>query len=217
MLADAEVHVAAAGRAGFQIAGAFECEMRLGGRREIGRAADQPRMMRGNGVEHLAGGVARGKALRVGGENRKSRVPAIGKLAPLHALDLVGKIGVLCSVGCEQRAPIFLETSAAPADAVLKMLAHAVRHQEFGVLGPAIASLGETDFLLAERLAVGGAGVVLVRGAVADMTFDDDQGRHIVGSLEDLDRLRQPLSYRWRRRRAARSSHRRGSAPRHRR
>ena len=73
------------------------------------------------------------------------------------------------------------------------MLAHAVRHQKLGVLGPAVAALGETDLLLAERLAVGRAGVVLVRGAVADMTVDDDQGRHIVGSLEDLDRLRQPL------------------------
>ena len=107
---------------------------------------------------------------------------------------LVGKVGILASVGFEQRAPIFVEASAAPAHAVLEMLAHAVRHQEFGVLGPAIAALGETDFLLAERLAVGGAGVVLVRGAIADVTFDDDQGRHIVGSLEDLDRLRQPLS-----------------------
>ena len=217
MLADAEMQLRPPGRVGFEIAGALERQAGLGRRREIGRAADQPRVMRGNGVEHLAGGVARGKALGVGGKNRKSRVPAIGKLAPLHAFDLVGKIGVLASVGCEQRAPIFVETSSAPADAVLKMLAHAVRHEEFGVLGPAVAALGETDLLLAERLAVGRAGVVLVRGAVADMAFDDDQGRHIVGSLEDLDRLRQPLPYRWRRRRAARSSHRRGSAPRHRR
>ncbi len=73
------------------------------------------------------------------------------------------------------------------------MLAHAVRHQEFGVLGPAVATLGETYLLLAERLAMGRAGVVLVRGAIADMAFDDDQGRHIIGSLEDIDRLRQPF------------------------
>ena len=107
VLADAEMHVAAARGVGFEIAGALECEPGLGGRREIGRAADQPRVMRGNGVEHLAGRVARGKALRVGGENRKGRVPVLGKLAPLHALDPVGKVGVLFSVGFEQRAPIF--------------------------------------------------------------------------------------------------------------
>ena len=66
MLPDAEVHVAAARRPGFKIARAFECEMSLGRWCEIRRAADQPRVMRGNGVEHLAGGVSRRKALRVG-------------------------------------------------------------------------------------------------------------------------------------------------------
>ena len=60
------------------------------------------------------------------------------------------------------------------------MLAHAVRHQKLGVLGPAVAALGEAYLLLAERLAMGGAGVVLMRGAIADMTLDDDQGRHVV-------------------------------------
>ena len=73
------------------------------------------------------------------------------------------------------------------------MLAHAVRHEKFGILGPAVAALGETDFLLAERLAVGGAGVVLVRCAVADMTVDDDQRRRIGDLPEPLDGLRQPL------------------------
>ena len=73
------------------------------------------------------------------------------------------------------------------------MLAHAVRHQKFGVFGPAVAAFGETDLLLAERLAMGGAGVVLVRGAVADMAVDDDQGRHLRRAPEALDRLRQPL------------------------
>src|SRR6185437_2598325 len=120
-------------------------------RREIGRAADQPRIMRGDGVEHLAGGVARGKALRVGRKNRKRNVPIIGKLPQLHVFDPVGKIGILFSVGFEQCAPIFLETSSASADAVLKMLAHAVRYQEFGVLGPAVAPLCESYLLSAER------------------------------------------------------------------
>ena len=87
-----------------------------------------------------------------------------------------------------------MKAFAAPAHAVPEMLAHAVRHQKFGVLGPAVAALGEAYLLLAERLAVGGAGVVLMRGAIADVTLDDDQGRHIVGAPKGLDRLRQPLS-----------------------
>src|SRR6185312_1495387 len=135
MLPDAEVHVAAAGRAGFEIAGTFECEMSLGRRREIGRAADQPRIVRGNGVEHLAGGVTRGKALRVRRKRWKRGVPTIRKVSPLHTFDPLGKVGVFFSIGLEQGAPIFLEAPSASANAVLEMLAYAVRHQKFGFFG----------------------------------------------------------------------------------
>ena len=77
------------------------------------------------------------------------------------------------------------------ADALLEMLAHAVRHEELGILRPAVAALGQADLLLAERLAVSRAGVLLVRRAVADMAVDDDQGRHIGACFEFLDCLRQ--------------------------
>src|SRR5271154_7281619 len=90
VLADAEVQIAAARRVSFLIAGTLECKPRLGGRGEIGRAADQPWVMRSNGVEYLARRVARGKAFRVGGENRKFCVPVWRKVAPLHVLNLVG-------------------------------------------------------------------------------------------------------------------------------
>src|SRR4051794_10146725 len=113
--------------------------------------------MRGDGVEHLAGRVARSNTLRVGRKNGKRTVPIIGKLSPLHAFDLVRKVGVLFSVGREQSAPILLEMSSAPANAVPKMLAHAIGHQEFCILGPAVAALGKTYLFLAERLAVGRA------------------------------------------------------------
>ena len=42
------------------------------------------------------------------------------------------------------------------------MLAHAVRHEERGVLGPAVRALGEANFLGTERLAVGGGGALFV-------------------------------------------------------
>ena len=84
-----------------------------------------------------------------------------------------------------------MKPSAALADAVLEMLAHAVGHEKLGVLGPAVAALGQAYLLFAERLAVGGAGVVLMRCAVADMALDDDQRRRVVGPPENLDRLRQ--------------------------
>ena len=61
VLANAEMQIAAARRVGFEIAGAFEREAGLGRGREIGGAADQPGIMRRDGVEHLAGGVAGGE------------------------------------------------------------------------------------------------------------------------------------------------------------
>ena len=66
-------------------------------------------------------------------------------------------------------------------------------HEKLGILGPAIAALGKAYFLFAERLAMGGAGVLLVRRAVADMALDDDQRRHVRRAAESLDRLGHPL------------------------
>ena len=112
-----------------------------------------------------------------------------------------------------QLRPGSLELPPALADAVVEMFAHAVRHEELRVFRPAIAALGQPDLFFAERLAVGGAGVVLVRRAVADVAVDDDQRRRVVRPPEDLDRLARSARCRWRRRRAARSSRRRENAP----
>ena len=112
----------------------------------------------------------------------------------MHALDLVGKIGILSAVGFKLGEPSLVKAPAAPTDAVSEVLAHAVWDEKFGILRPAIAPLGETYLLFAERLAVGGAGVVLVRRAIADMALDDNQRWRVIGAAENLDRLRQPLS-----------------------
>src|SRR3954451_7326158 len=73
------------------------------------------------------------------------------------------------------------------------MLAYAFRHEELRVLRPPIVALGETDLFLAKRLAVGSAGVVLVRSSITDMALDDDQRGHVVRVPEGFDRLRQPF------------------------
>ena len=64
------------------------------------------------------------------------------------------------------------------------MVVDPVRDQELGVLGPAIAALGQAHFLFAQRLAVGLAGILLVRRAVADMAANDDQRRPVQSLLE---------------------------------
>ena len=70
----------------------------------------------------------------------------------------------------------------------LKMIVNAVGDVELGVLGPAVGSLGELDFLFAQRLAVGRLGILLVRRSVADVAVDDDQGRPVVGFVEGRER-----------------------------
>jgi len=104
--------------------------------------------MRGDGVEHLAGGVAAGHALGVSREGGQTGVPARRQVAPLHALDLIREIGIFFSVGFKQRDPRFAQALPAPADAVAKMRAHPFGHQKLGVFGPSVAALGETDFFL---------------------------------------------------------------------
>ncbi len=132
------------------------------------------------------------KSFGVSGEHRQVGIPTLGKRLRLHSLEAVGKIGVLAAVGSGQLGPGLVQMAAAAADALAEMLAHAVRHQKFGVLGPAVIAFGEADLLLAERLAMGRAGVLLVRRPITDMAFDDDQGRHVASTPEAFEGLRQP-------------------------
>jgi hypothetical protein len=68
------------------------------------------------------------------------------------------------------------------------MLVDAIGHEELLVLRPAVVPLGQPDLLLAERLAVGGAGVLLGRRTPGDVTLDDDQRRPVARLLEDAER-----------------------------
>src|SRR5258708_12616014 len=73
------------------------------------------------------------------------------------------------------------------------MRAHPVRHQEFLVLGPVIVPLGETGFLLSQRLPVGLARILFGRRTVADMTIHNDQRGTIGCGFKDLKRTFQHL------------------------
>ena len=67
-----------------EVAGPVERQPRLARRGQVRRAAHQPRHVLAEGVEHLAGGVPRGHALRVGRERGQVLVPALRQLA-VHA------------------------------------------------------------------------------------------------------------------------------------
>src|ERR1700722_659298 len=186
MLTDAEMRVAAARLIGLKLARAVEGKTRLGRGRQIAGAADQPRHMLGDGVEHFAGRVPRGDALVVGGECRQERIPLLRQGAGQKLLDLARGLRKFPPVGGKQLFPIVAQRAAAPADVVAELVIDAIRHQKLRVFRPAVKTLGETYLLLTERIAVRRRGVLLVRRAVADDAVDDDQRRPVLDAAEYL-------------------------------
>ena len=170
-----------------EVAGSVEREPRLRGRREIRRAADEPRDALRDRVQHLTRRVAAREALRVGREVRDRHLPGFGKLAALHALDLVRQVRVRRAVLLEQLLPVRASFRPARADPLGEVLADAVGDEELGVLRPAVEALRGPDTLRAERLAVR-LRRVLDGGAVADVTVHDDQRRPLVFGLEGVKR-----------------------------
>ena len=184
VLANAEVEVARAVIFGRKISGAVERKPGLGGWSEVGGSANEPRDVLRECVQNLARGFARGQTLGVCRKLRDVLVPSLRQLPVLHAVQLVGQVRVLLAVLSDPREPGVAKFLAALAHAVAEVLVNAGRNIELLVLGPAVVALGEADFLFAEGLAVGAAGVLLVRGAVGDVAVDDDQRRPVLGVEE---------------------------------
>src|ERR1700730_13292600 len=138
--------------------------------------------------------MSAGDTLRVGGKHRSVLVPPFGKIAPLHALAVIGKIWVGVTIALEQRRPLCPQVFPAGAELAGEMFVRAVRPQKFRVLGPALGAFGQLDLPLPQRFAVGAGSVLLVWGTVADMARDDDQARPIVDTLGDGDRLGDTLA-----------------------
>ena len=207
------MQVLAAGRAGLEVAGAVELQRRLVRRPEVGRAAEEPRNVLREHVQHLARRVAArrcpwhrpGTPAGCGPSRSGSSRRCIWSIS-------VASAGILRAIGGEQLVPRRVRRRAARADAGSEVLAHAVGHQELRVLGPAVGALGEPHLLHAERLAVRRGRVLPVRRAVADVAVEDDQRRPALGLRETPAARARCARCRWRRRRAARSSRSRGSA-----
>ncbi len=93
-LADAVVEVAAGVVVGLEVAGFRRGDAGFSGGVEIGRAADEPGDIFGDGVEDFAVGLAGSEAFFVGGEDGEVFVPTLGQLAMLHLVEFVGEVGV---------------------------------------------------------------------------------------------------------------------------
>ena len=189
VLADAEVQIPAAGAGGLEISGACEGQRRLVRRTEVGRATQEPRDVLREDVQNLARGLPARQPLRVGREHREVTVPALRQLTSLHPIDLRRQIRVLGSVRGEELRPCAMRFGAALPDAGSEVLADTVRDEERRVLGPAVDALREADFLVTERLAVGGGGALSVGRAVADAAVEDDERGPALGLLKDPERV----------------------------
>ena len=77
----------------------------------------------------------------------------------------------------KQVRPFATRFCPARTDAGGEVLAHAVRHQELRVLGPAVGALDEADLVVTQRLAMRRGGILPVRRAIADVAVEDDQRR----------------------------------------
>ena len=104
----------------------------------------------------------------------------------MHKSQLLILLRVLLRVIRVHFLPLGVEVASALADAIAEMFLHAFRHQELGVFRPSVVALGQPDLFFAEGFAMGFAAVVLVRGAVTDVTVHDDQRRPVLGIEESL-------------------------------
>ena len=187
------MHVAAAVAAAElrRVERARALEHGLVARREVGAAAHHPRHALHDRVEHRAAARARGLALRVGLERGDARVPARGQLAAPHGLELARELGVRRAVARPRLLPLRVRRLAARAHALGEALAHAVRHQELRVRGPAVDGLGALHLVLAERLAVGLRLVLHLGRTPSDVACHHDDGRAVGASARDRELLAQ--------------------------
>ncbi len=89
------MHVAAARRFGLHVLLTFGGQLGLGRGRQISRPAQQALHLGGDGVQHLARGVARGDPLGVGFEIGQVLVPAIGQMAAAQTIQFVRQVGII--------------------------------------------------------------------------------------------------------------------------
>ena len=145
------------GRAGRRPAPVEASTYVLVGRRQVGRAADEPRAALRQRVEHLAATTRAWPCpWRRRGTSGSALSQPSGSSRALHALELVGQVRVLLLVLGERLRPTprAARRPRAPTP-LLEVLAHPVGHQELRVLGPAVGRLAPLDLLCAQRLAVG--------------------------------------------------------------
>src|SRR5271166_6240980 len=116
--------------AGLEVAGSLEGQPGLGGGCQVRGTADQPGDVLGQSIEDLARRDARGDSLGVRRIRGQALVPAVGKLAMLHLVEVKSELRVLCLVLLEPGAQGIEQLLAATADALFEVIVDALGNQE---------------------------------------------------------------------------------------
>src|SRR5271156_1366314 len=177
MFTDSEMQVLTARSGRLDVSRALVLQRRFVGGAEIGRASDEPGNILREDVQHFAGCLAARDSFRVGRENGEVGVPTVWEIAALHEINFRGELGIFCAVGGEELCPFDSGLFAAGAYSGCEVVVNAVRNQKLCVFGPAISTLSEADFFIAERLAVSFGSVLFIGRTPTDMTVENDEGR----------------------------------------
>jgi hypothetical protein len=131
------------------------------------------------------------------GKARQVAVPSSRQLAALHLIDLGGELGKPGPVACEECLAAATGLRTTRTDPGGEVLAHPVRNEKLRILRPTIGTLGEADFLIAQRFAMGCRRILLMGRAIADVMpahilwlGKSEPGTTRSGSLERIDECR---------------------------
>ena len=189
VLADAPPQVAALGRVPGEVR---RVDQRVVRARQVGASADEFGEAGSERGQSPAGGGPRGDRIVVGAESRQLLIPRRRQIGSDAAFEFRRELRVRRAVSLEALPPLRGERLAA-GDLPAHVAPDGVRHEERRLGRPAVHGLGEPDLLLAQRRAVRGGRVLLVRGAVADVRANDDQGRAILHAPRPFKRCIERL------------------------
>src|SRR4029077_10812774 len=134
-------------------------------------------------------GISAGDTLCVGRKHRKAAVPSRWKLAFLHQLNFDCEVWILSAVRLKKLHPLLSGFGATFADSGSKVVVHAVGDKKLCIFRKSVGPLAEPNFIFAQRFAVSGCCVLLVRRTVSDMTVEDDECGAAFRFAKDLEHL----------------------------
>src|SRR5262245_56360067 len=130
---------------GLKVLGSLERQCGFVGGSEISRSTQQPGDVSRQRVEHFTRGVSSRHALAVGRKNGKPRTPSSRQLAPLHLIDLAGKLGIFRLVGRQQLAPAIVGLCPTAANSGGKVIETGVGNKKICRFGTDIGALYKWD------------------------------------------------------------------------